>query len=77
MTFSKESHEQRTMRLADGNVEFAYRMGRAYGQAYALKRAITLLTYLEKTSGTLRPGVTEALKLVKEITVFEHQLLED
>lgn len=77
MTFSREARQIRAHRLSESDSEFAYRMGRAAGQAEALKRAITLLTYLEKTSGSKRPGVTEALELVKTITVFESDLLKD
>ncbi len=68
MTFSTESNQLRAKRLAD-NIDAAYSLGKKHGQAEALQRAITMLTYLEKTSGTNRPGVSAALEIVRTINV--------
>lgn len=76
MTFSARSKEIRANRLLESDATFAYRMGRRAGQQDALNRAITLLQYLEKTSGSKRPGVTEALELVRTITITDPENLD-
>ena len=69
MTFSPQSNQVRAKKITDPDI--AYLVGKRHGHQEALNRAILLLTYLQKTSGTNRAGVTEALEIVKGITYVQ------
>lgn len=66
MTFSSESNAIRAARLTKS--PDSYLLGQKHGRLEERKRILTLLGYLEKTSGKNRAGITEAIELIRGLS---------